>query len=240
MHPYARKGFIFLLSLIAASSHAQTGPIDSTADPVYKMYMTSVGGASNLFNGTEYTAYYPSTRGTPFWDTAGFKTGTLSYGGVVYKDIPIAYDLVSNEVLIRGYRQLVIKLDPARIDFFRVAGHLFVKFNGDANSRNLIPVDIYDMVYNGATKVYVKRRKQVARNIGEDGRYPFLTYNAFFVYKDGMYHDVSKRNDLLAIFKDKSDAIKTFWKQEKLNFKTGAERMIAETAAYYDRIKNER
>lgn len=240
LRPYPRTGLFLFFILFFLSLQAQnTIRNDTVSDAVYRSYMAAVGAGSNLYNGTEYTAYYASTRGTPFWDSAGFQNGIISYGGVVYRDVPLAYDIVSNEVLIRGPRQLVIKLDMAKIDYFQVAGHLFIKFTGDAGSKNLIPEDIYDLRYNDNIKVYVKRKKQVSRNIGEDGRFAFMNFNSFFVYKDNTYHQVSKKNDLLNIFRDKSDALRSFWKEQRLNFRSDPERMIVETAAWYARLKNE-
>ena len=240
LYPYRRAGIFFLLSFIFIDSNAQDVKLaDTTTGFLYKYYMTNVGSGSNLYNGTEYTAYYPSTIGTPFWDTLGFRNGIVSYEGVVYRGVPIAYDLVSNEIIIRDHRQVLIKLDPAKLDFFQVGGHLFIKFNGDELSQNTLPVDVYDLLHNGSMKVYVKRKKQVSRNFNSEGRYPFMSFNAYFVYKDSMYHSISGKNDLLKLFRDKSDFIKTYWKQQKLNYKTDPERMITQTVKYYAGLKDE-
>ena len=239
IHSYLRAGVILFSSFIFSSSFAQDNKVpDTSAPPIYRSYMVAVGAGSNLYNGSEYTAYYASTTGTPFWDTAGFQKGTVSYEGVVYHGVPVAYDLVSNEVLIRDTRQVIIKLDPAKIDFFQVGKHLFIKFNGDFYSHNTLPVDIYDLLYNGNMKVYVKRKKQVSRNINADGRYAFINFNAYFVYKDSAYHSISGKNDLLKLFRDKDDAIKAFWKQNNLNYKKDPERMITQTVSYYAGLKN--
>ena len=238
-HSYLLVGVTLVSTFIYSSSFAQDikAP-DTSALPIYRSYMAAVGAGSNLYNGSEYTAYYASTTGTPFWDTAGFQKGTLSYEGVVYHGVPVAYDLVSNEVLIRDPKQVIIKLDPAKIDFFQLGKHLFIKFNGDYYSQNTLPVDVYDLLYNGNMKVYVKRKKTVSRNINAEGRYAFMTFNAYFVYKDSAYHSISGRNDLLKLFRDKDDAIKAFWKQNNLNYKKDPERMITQTVNYYAGLKN--
>lgn len=239
-HPYRRAVSIILFSFVFFDVSAQDiRTPDTTTRAMYRTYMAAVGSAANLYNGSEYTAYYPSAIGTPFWHTAGFQQGMISYEGILYKGIPIAYDLVSNEVLIRDQRQIVIKLDPAKIDFFHVSGHLFVKFNGDTASKNELPPDIYDLLYNGNMRVYVKRKKTVSRNINTEGRFPFMSFNAYFVYKDNAYHNISGRNDLLKLFRDKDDAIRSFWKQNNLNYRSDPEHTIAKTVEYYERLKNQ-
>ena len=235
---YLRAGIVLVSSFIYSSSLAQNKVPDTSTPHIYRSYMATVGAGSNLYNGSEYTAYYASTIGTPFWDTAAFQKGMVSYEGVVYHGVPLAYDLVSNEVLIRDPRQVIIKLDPAKIDFFQVGNHIFIKFNGDFYSQNTLPVDIYDLLYNGNMKVYVKRKKQVSRNFNAEGRYPFISFNAYFVYKDSAYHPISGKNDLLKLFRDKDDAIKAFWRQNDLNYKSDPERMITQTVNYYEGLKN--
>ncbi|HEY0680602.1 MAG TPA: hypothetical protein VGD17_20120 [Chitinophagaceae bacterium] len=200
--------------------------------------MASVGASANLYNGTEYTASYPMTNGTPFWDIAEFRNGNISYEGIVYKDIPMIYDLVANEVLIRGIRMQIIKLDNNRIDFFEIGNHRFVRFTGDTTNKNLLPVDIYDLVLNDEVKVYVKRKKQVARNISENGKYDFIEYHSYFVYKDGWFHPVANRKDLLKIFRDKSEPVKTFWKEKRIDFRKNFEQAIIKTVSYYSLLKN--
>lgn len=235
-----RLAYLFALPLAFASSFAQVKPVianDTAATLLHRTYMASVGGAANLYNGTEYTASYSQTTGTPFWNTAGFQTGIISYDGVVYKGIPIAYDLVSNEVIIKGYQQLTIKLDASRIDFFLISDHFFVRAKADANSRNMLPEDFYELLYNGPVKVYVKRKKQVERSFNAEDPYRFASYNAYFVYKDNLYHQVANRNSLLNLFRDRSDAIKDYWKQHNLNYKTDAEKTIVETVTYYTKGK---
>jgi hypothetical protein len=239
LHPNLRAGLVIIFSFICSLSQAQEIKVSDTTTPaIYRSYMATVGAGTNLYNGSEYTAYYPSSAGTPFWDTLGFQKGTVGYEGIVYRSVPIAYDLVSNEVLIRDQKQVIIKLDPAKIDFFQVGNHVFIKFNGDDYSKNTLPVDIYDLLYNGSMKVYVKRKKTVSRNANAEGRFAILSYNAYFVYKDSAYYNISGKNDLLKLFRDKDDAIRTFWKQNKLSYKNDPERMITQTVNYYAGLKD--
>ena len=62
-------------------------------------------------------------------------------------------------------------------------------------------------------------------------------YNAYFVYSKGVYKQVSNRNSLLDVFRDKDDAVKTFIKDNKLDFKNDLEQAIVKTAEYYSKLK---
>jgi len=224
----------YLLFIAASPVFAQD---DSSYNNVYHLYMSSIGGASNLYNGTEYTATYPLTRGTPFLDAAGFQTGNISYQGVVYKDIPIAYDLVTNEIVIKGFKAQATKLDASKIDFFILPGHHFVRLKPSEENENRLPEDFYELLFDGNVKVYVKRKKQVERSFNAEEPYKFGMYNAYFVYSNGVYKQVSNRNSLLDVFRDKDDAVKTFIKDNKLDFKNDQEQAIVKTAEYYSKLK---
>lgn len=230
--------FICLCTLLLAFnfSFSQSQP-DTVPSSLYRSYMASIGAGANLYNGTEYTASYTQVKGSPFWNEEGFATGIISYNGVVYKDIPIAYDLVANEVIIKSPQQLTIKLDGARVDFFFVSNRLFVRAKPDEASKNMLPEDFYELLYNGNVKVFVKRKKQVERSFNAEDPYRIASYNAYFVYKDSMYYQVINRNSLLNLFRDKSDAIKEYWKQQNLNYRTDAEKTIVETVTYYNKLK---
>ncbi|HYE55186.1 MAG TPA: hypothetical protein VD996_10095 [Chitinophagaceae bacterium] len=224
----------YLLLIVASSSLAQ---VDSIANPVYKMYISAVGGAANLYNGTEYTAIYPSTKGSAFLHAAGFQTGTISYQGVLYKEVPIAYDLVSNEIVIKGFKGQFTKLSAGKIDSFMVDGRTFVRLKADENNKNRLPEDFYEILFNGKVKVYVKRKKQVERAFSAEEPYRFASYNAYFVYKDGLYKQVTGRNGLIDVFRDKDNAIKDFVKDNKFDFRNGLEEAIVKTANYYSALK---
>jgi hypothetical protein len=230
--------FAFLCTTLLAFnfSFSQSQP-DTAPSPLYSAYMASIGAGANLYNGTEYTASYTQVKGSPFWNEAGFETGIISYNGVVYKDISIAYDLVTNEVIIKSPQQLTIKLDASRVDFFLVSNHLFVRAKPDEASKNMLPEDFYELLYNGNVKVLAKRKKQVERSFNAEDPNRIALYTAYFIYKDSMYHQVTNKNSLLNLLRDKSEEINEYWKQHNLNYKTDAEKAIVETVTYYTKLK---
>lgn len=227
---------LYLPLLAFHGALAQSSP-DTSTSPVYTAYMTSIGAGANLYNGTEYTASYPQVKGSPFWNETGFETGIISYNGVVYKSIPIAYDLVTNEVIIKTPQQLSIKLDAARIDYFLVANRLFVRSKPNDAYKNMLPEDFYELLHNGEVKLFAKRKKQVERSFNAEDPNRMAAYTAYFILKDGQYSPVTNKNALLKLLDDKADAIREYWKQQDLNYKTDAERTIVETVAYYNKLK---
>lgn len=231
-----RFAYLYILLLAFNFSFAQSPP-DTVPSPLYSAYMASIGAGANLYNGTEYTASYTQVKGSPFSTENGFETGIISYNGVVYKDISIAYDLVTNEVIIKSPQQLTIKLDASKVDFFLISNHLFVRTKPDQASKNMLPEDFYELLYNGNVKVLAKRKKQVERSFNAEDPNRIALYSAYFIYKDNTYYQVTNKNSLLNLLRDKSDEIKAYWQQQNLNYKTDTEKTIVQTVTYYTKIK---
>lgn len=237
MKPHRLEIKFVCLCLMLLAFNFSFSQSDTISNLLYKSYMASIGAGANLYNGTEYTASYTQVKGSPFWNDEGFVPGTISYNGVVYKDIPIAYDLVTNELVIKTPQQLSIKLDAAKVDFFLLSNHLFVRSRADEASKNMLPEDFYELLYNGNIKVFVKRKKQLERAFNAEDPYRIAMYSAYFIYKDDTYYQVSNKNTLLNLLRDKNDEIQKFWKEQNLNYRTDTEKTIVETVTYYTKLK---
>ena len=206
---------------------------DTAFSRIYRTYMGTVGGTAAIYNGPEYTGSYPLTTGTPFFDTSDFQRAVISYGGVTYKDILLAYDLVSNEIAIKGYQGLSIRLDPNKVDYFLLRGHHFVRAESTVGNGS---VDFYDLLYDGPVILYAKRSKQVERAFNPADPYFFRPYNYYFLQKESQTCPIEGKKDLLKLFKNRSSDIKAFWKKNKTDFKKQTEQAIVTTVAYYAQL----
>jgi hypothetical protein len=56
-----------------------------------------------LYNGKFYTYNYPSSvKGTPFFNGLTFVQGSVQLRGVLYKNIPLKYDVVNQELVLQN------------------------------------------------------------------------------------------------------------------------------------------
>lgn len=222
---------LFCIAFLPAfSGHAQTATDTLPAAPavIYQHYLKEVGGAARLYTGVEYVSSYPMAAGSPFLDDRSFRNGTVCYDGVTYTDIPLAYDLVQNEVVIKGYQQLAIRLEKAKVCGFRIAGRRFVHLEGGAGENGL-PDDFYELLYNGESQVYVKRSKVVVRSLHAEGQDRLVVQDQFFLERNNRFFRLNKEKDLLAVFPDQKNAMKALWKEHSLDFKTSPETFILQT-----------
>lgn len=231
--------FVFLFFTVAGFS--QTVNADSLPpffQTTYNNYMTAVGGAAALYQGAEYEGSYPLVLGSPFWNNKGFEKGTISYQSVMYYNVPMAYDLVRNEVVIKGFQQLSQKLEMIKLDSFTLSGHTYVHLREDTTNRNSWPDDLYDLLYHSnSLQVYAKRTKQIVRSFHAEAQDTIVSRNSYFLHKDNVYYPVSDQNSLLAVFTREKSQLKTFWKEAGLSFRKDPEPFIIQTVNYWSGLK---
>jgi hypothetical protein len=81
---------------------------------------------SRLFNGREYIRNGTPAKGFPFFESDSLQLGSLSYDGILYRDIALEYDMVSDQLLIHNFAgDALISLVPEKITFFSIARHHF-------------------------------------------------------------------------------------------------------------------
>jgi hypothetical protein len=233
---------VFILASFFHYSNAQTSITDTSIqqagiDKVYQFYLGSVGGASKLYNGSEYLGSYPGTRGTAFFGSENFQPGEVCYYGIRYKNVPMAFDIVSNVLAIKGYQGLNVQLNTERIDSFSLMGHKFIHLKKDSTYGDITTDDFYDIIYNGSNKVLVKRFKIISPGFTAEEPMQFRQYNVYYILKNGQYYKVDKKRSLINLFKNHSKEIKNYWKAHKLDYKKDKENTIIQTASYYGQLK---
>jgi hypothetical protein len=238
------KGCIIILPLVtffhyafAQSPTTDTSIHQAGIDKVYQFYMSSIGGASILYNGSEYTGSYPGTKGKPFFGSEDFQPGEVCYYGITYKNVPMAFDMVINVLAIKGYQGLYVQLNTVRIDSFSLMGHKFIHLKKDSTFGNIPTDDFYDVIYNGPNKVLVKRFKIVSPGFSAEDLFEFRQYNIYYILKNRQYYRIGKKKSLMNLFKDHSKEIKAYWKTHKLDYKKDKENAILQTASYYGQLK---
>jgi hypothetical protein len=97
--------------------------------------------------------------------------------------------------------------------------------NGYANS-----------LYNGKTSLIVKYRKEIDL-LAIDDKYDlfFQTYRVY-ILKDGAAYQVSGKNDLLKVFQDEKDQIKSYMKKNTLKVSKKSPESFIPVLRYYDSI----
>lgn len=183
-----------------------------------------------LYNGRIYTFYtQPGTRGDQFLNGSGFASGSVRLRGETFTNIPLAYDVYNQQLVMRftgssgGVNSIVIS--DAWLESFDLDGKHFELLNTGDSVRH-----IYQVIGKPACQILYSWSKEMnlAGNLGATN-YVFSDplRRAFFF--DGVNASRYKNNrTFIALFDDRFQAIlKKEIKRMKLNVKKATDASMA-------------
>jgi hypothetical protein len=234
---------VFFYSLFCSFTHAQYFLIDSNAhQPSYQkartLYFKTLAENAPLYNGSEYVNYGQNIVGSPFFASDSMQKATIDYEGTLYPDIPILYDLVSDEIVIKNYsNDYYIKLVKEKVNSFQLVNHEFIRFKPDSATEFLIEPGFYDRIYKGNISAFVKRKKWIGYTTGvEKVTYMFHDKTNYFILKEDGWFKVTNKASLITPFKYKKNDLRQYYKSNHLNFKKNPENTLLKIIYYYDHL----
>jgi hypothetical protein len=215
----------------------------SPADFLDNYTRARIGPDSRLFNGREYIRNGISAKGFPFFEWDSLRPGSLTYDGILYHDIAMECDLVSDQLIIHNFTgDALISLVPEKITFFSIAGHRFryVTPTAVAPTASHPPeTGFYEELYaTPRLALLARRKKTLIFPSTQDDQPKYVQVDRYFLLIDDNAYSIRNKNDLMAVLKDKKDPLKKFIRKNKLSFKRQhIENSLIQTAIYYQEIK---
>lgn len=202
---------------------------------VYKLYMNSVGKAAHFYTGSAYTARYVNAKGSAFFDAFNYQPADLSLSGVLYYQIPLKYDLVTQRVVVNGPDGEPISLPEEKIDSFYLNGHVFVRLHADGSSIGQFPEAFYDRLYAGVHgKLYIQRTRVLHQSLRAEDPAVFDLYDTYFIYKDDRYFPVTSQRSVQRILGLSGQQLKFDAGRNRLNWKRDPEKLLRAAIEIYD------
>jgi hypothetical protein len=116
-----------------------------------------------------------------------------------------------------------------------LSGHHFI-FMGTSTSLNLSP-GYYDLLYNGASEVVVKRSRSVVKRASSQSvETLYEDVDVIYIKSGGSYLPVKNKHSVLKVLKNKTELLKQYLSANKISFRKNKEGSIVKLAAYYDKI----
>lgn len=234
--------FAFNCKTFAQTSLPDTGNNSVAVQNAIDIYHQFVFPETNLYNGREYIDYaYTLNEGIPFFSYPDFVTGSVLYNRILYKNVPVLYDVVNEEVVILNpSRTNKISLNIENVSGFDLKNLHFVKLIADSLKGASIRSGFYAVLYDGKTDVYLKQSKKILESIliSEGVRRSIDEQNEYYILKNEVFYPVTSKKSLLKILKDKKKDVQQFIKRNKLNIRKEKYIALAKVAAYYDEITN--
>lgn len=191
-----------------------------------------------LYNGVEYVPYSTKQYNAhPFYQTEEFQKGSIFYDGVLYKDIPLQYDIIKTALIIFDpYQKFKLQLHNEKIDWFTIDTTTFVHLYIDPNNKTSIPTGFYHTRYNGKTSLIKKESKTIQEDPGINLVSHLVETPVYYIIKDNKHYLVAGKTSMLNVLKDKKNEIRQFIRQNNLDFSEQLESSLVTVVAYYNTI----
>lgn len=230
---------ICIVSQQAAAQNADDTTLQGNALNAISVYYQNLGEQSPLYNGSEYIEYaYSLQEGHPFFQIANFINGDINLDGMIFRDVPMLYDIVKDQVIIQDFQRVYkINLPADRIQQFFLLGHLFVRVTHDSSDQ--VKTGFYDQLYKGKIALFAKREKKILEKYSNiQISKVVISQNIYYIKKEGVYHTIKNRSSLLAVLKSKKKEVQQYLKSNDIKFKREPERAMMMAVKYYDQLTN--
>ena len=209
----------------------------SNSYPV-KLYFNAVGENAHIYNGYEYFTPDRNIKGSPYYLSDSPWPADVIYDDSYYKNIPILYDVVKDEVVINRLGQnFKISLVTDKLKSFTLRKHEFIRVSGDSVNGNQLATGFYDRLFNGRTIVLAKRKARLQETyVYSQINYEYIREDIYYVIVAGQIVQVDSKSSVLKLFNSKKSEIKAFIRKNKLNFKSDFEKTLVAISAYYDQL----
>lgn len=155
---------------------------------------------------------------TKFFPKPDFVLGSIVFDGQPYFDLNLKYDVYDDELLMRVDRLLggsILQLYKTKIDRFSIGGHDFIKIDGSKLKSGFYEISVEKPFFS----LLKKHRKNPIEQLGkklifydfEDGN------KECFLYYRQNYHPIKKVSDLVGLFPEYEEQLKSFNKNQNSN-----------------------
>jgi hypothetical protein len=170
-----------------------------------------------LYNGRIWRNLYSGIRGDQFLFSSDFQQGSVNIGNKIFIDVELRYDIYNDELHIRTDQNIILQMNKEMVDAFTIRFNSrtydFIKQReGSANEKH----GYLNILYNGRLKLYVKYRKEILL-LAVDNKYDLFTQmHRIYLEKDDEMHPVRKKKDIIDLFSDEKQKIRSFMKNNKV------------------------
>jgi hypothetical protein len=238
--------FLLLSALPTQWLEAQTSlkdslVYDSASMVAIRQYHMATAPEVGLYRGPQYVDYdYTLQKGEPFYGPDSIRSGSVWYSGVMYERIPMLYDVVKDQLVIKDpFNIYKISLLMDLVDSFYLDGQPFIPIR-DSLAPAVLHGGFFDRIYEGRRFVLLKRdRKFVRENlmVTPDNVRLFVDENIDYYFKSGgQYRLVNTKAQLFDVLKDRKSEVKRLIRKSKLKWRANKEQILLAVVSYYDSV----
>lgn len=199
-----------------------------------------VNTSAPLYNGSAYLKYWNKVIGHPYFDTDQFKSADITFQNFIYRDIPLKYDLVKNQlVILNATKEFEMAIINNYVSEFTINHHHFIKITDSVHEYNP-GQGFYELIYNGNSSILTKSYKRIEASLkAEDNTSSFVQYDKFFVFAHNEYHEVKRVSDYFNLYNNQKDQLKKYMRKGKLNYAKDRGKTLVALATFLDTVIHE-
>jgi hypothetical protein len=235
---------LFICHSFGQTAQPDTVYLQNTINKTVSDFYVSIGEQSRLYNGSEYHSYDRTIKGNALYppEAQGLNQGDVDYDGVVYKNVPLMYDIYRDQVVTVLYNHFsLFSLAGDRVYYFDILGRHFIRLSADSirsDDESDISDGFYEQLYGGKTQVLAKRSKTIQNSTNQIATLEtfFVATDDYYVRKNNHYYKIKKEGSLLKVLKDKKPALQKYIDDNNIRFGSNPQVAMARIAAYYDSL----
>ena len=200
-------------------------------------YMDSVSNRTTIFYGKLQEPLWMITSNNPYFKDARYTKSKIRYGGSLYTDIPLRWDLYRDELVVLSPDNYNVVLSPDKTEDATFHGYHIRYLKKDSLS-NSPPPGYYLLLHAGPCTVLVKHTavmQQKSYNQRIENYFMFAT--KYYIKKENVYFPVKNKNTLLNALGDYHQELSRLIRANRFTFKRDAEAMIVTTVKEYEKMK---
>jgi len=229
--------FLLAQSLCAQQYYNDSAIVSGAADYAKQYYNLKRGNESAIYNGVMHH-YYPSViEGTAYFSGDSWAKGTVLYDNIFYEDMLMRYDLVTDQlvILLNETSSISLSLFSPRVKEFSYSGLKFI-YQYKINGMPSFEEGFYQELVRGRVSALCRTTKIIAETInGNELLKKFEEKKKYYLVKDNHTFYITKKKDLLSLFKDKKKTVQEYMKIKKLKFRKNTEKTITAVTELYNK-----
>lgn len=237
----------FVYTFYCNDSRAQAHPEDTLQQHLMAVnmdnfYNKAIGRQSRLYSGFAYKMVTINSPGNAYFkDSTRVANGNVTYDGILYRNVPLLYDVYKDLLVSRTENGLFLfSMLNEQVANFDLLGHHFINLQ-TADTNNVITPGFYDELYaNNQIQLLVKRKKIFQEDFHgtREGKISFnaLISDKYYLKKDNLYYKVGSSGSFLDVLSDKKSELKKYIKDNNIKYKNDPEQAMILLAKYYNSL----
>lgn len=231
-----------ILSALYTTGYCQSIVPDTTlsnaAQNTIDLYSATFTEQLRVYSGKEYKDYVrPFKLGHPYFAAGQWSKGVINYDGETYRDVPLLYNLVTDEVIILSYDNLSkIALQKDRVRRFSLSNHNFLNIPKDSLFSASVSPGFYDVLAQGKATLLARRTKNIQTAVTSEIEPRVYSKDHYYIEIDRSFFPVTNKKLLLEPLKNRKNEVQQYMKQNKLRFKRDPEGTMITVINYYNQL----